>query len=443
MNERVLAYKILYQFQLSLDRIDKIENIVLKNLTLNQNQYRYIRNVVSGVLRHLSLLDWYISKLYQGNFSKLILKAKTILRIGLYEFLFMPQVPDHATVNECVKIAKKKTNLKTSKLINAILRSCLRQKEELNFEKEKSLTDNFETTFSFPSWLVKRWIKIWGKEFVKKLCISFNELPVFNIRVNQSKITPQKFEEILIENEIEFVKSRFFSGCYQVAKIREIMKARLFNDGLCSVQNESAMIPINLFKFKKGDTFLDVCSAPGGKFTQVLEKEETSLLVVAVDENIERLKRVKENLKRLALNGMLVAADANNLPFKIQFSNILIDAPCTGQGVIGKHPDIKWRRLKKDIKAFALIQKSILQSVSKFVKNNGHLVYSTCSIDPEENEEIIESFLSENEAEFEKVESTPSEIELSKIQIKEGFIRTFPNNNKLDGSFACLLKKKS
>lgn len=441
MNERVLAYKILYQFQLSFDRLDNIENKVLSSFTLSSNQNRHLKNVVSGVLRHQLLLDWYISKLYKGDFKKLIEKARCVLQIGFYEFLFMDHIPDHATVNECVKLTKSQINLKTSKLVNAILRNYLRQKDELIISKKEDLHSNLSVLYSFPNWLIKRWISYWGKDITEELCSSLNEFPVFNVRINKQKITSAEFENLLKENDIEFLKSQINNNCFQIKKISEIKKAGFFDSGLCSVQDESAMIPVGLFEFIEDDSYLDVCAAPGSKFTQVLEQNPKLKLAIAVDENFGRLKRVKENIKRLGLNGYVIAADAKNLPFKIKFSKLLIDAPCSGLGVIGKHPDIKWRRTGNDIKEFSMLQKSILENASKFVLKNGSVVYSTCSIDKEENENVINYFLKSNSSEYIKNENPPSKANKLQSFIRDGFIQTFPHKHKMDGSFACLLVK--
>ncbi len=440
MNERALASKILLNFQQSLNRLDKIESKFLKNVPLTQNQKRHLKNLISGVLRHQTLLDWYISKLFKGDFQKLIEKGKCILRIGIYEFQYMDHIPPHATVNECVKLAKNQVNLKTSKLVNAILRNFLRQKDELIAQKEKDLKHNLAVLQSFPNWLIKRWTNYWGESFTKELCSALNELPVFTIRVNPQKIKMEEFENMLIAANIEFIKSAINNGCYYVKKIREIQQAGFFERGLCSVQDESAMIPARLFNFNKEDKFLDVCAAPGGKFTQILQENPRPGFAVAMDENIDRLRRLKENLERLDLQAFIVVADAKKLPFKIKFSKILLDVPCSGQGVIRKHPDIKWRRFEKDIKEFSELQKAILENTSEYLEKNGSIVYSTCSIDKDENENVVNHFLKTNSS-FQKVENQAlAQAAFSKI-INDGFIRTFPNEHNMDGSFACLIKK--
>ena len=172
---------------------------------------------------------------------------------------------------------------------------------------------------------------------------------------------------------------------------------------------------MQLLNLQKEDKFLDVCAAPGGKFTQVLETVPGINLAVAVDSDISRLKKVKQNLKRLELSGFLVAADARFLPFKIKFSRILIDAPCSGQGVIGKHPEIKWRRKEQEVAGFAQLQKEILASVTQLLAESGQIVYSTCSIDKAENENVVDDVLAKSGSSLEKL-SLPNDPFLKEIK---------------------------
>ncbi len=442
MNERTAAYHILRRFEKSRERLDVIEENELSKTTLSTNERRHVKNLISGVLRNLSLLDWYASNLYKGHFPKLLTKIKIILRLGFYEIIFMSHVPDHASVNEYVKLAKSFVNERTGKLINAILRSYLRQKSRLEGEKLSIQSSDISTVYSFPQWLVKRWLDYWGVTFTRELCESLNKLPEFDIRVNQQKISVPDFKNKLKTNDIDFEQSNRFGNYFKIKQVGRIREAGLFEDGLCSIQDESAAIPIKLLKLNKEDSFLDTCAAPGGKFTQALEVNPDLKMAIAVDSDLQRLQRIKENLKRLGLSGFLVAADARHLPFKIKFNKILVDAPCSGQGVIGKHPDIKWRRKENDINDFSRLQKNILENISNHLLKGGRLVYSTCSIDKVENQKVVESI-----AQMEHTNLKLKNIDAEKTDniddlIDGQYITTYPHKNNMDGSFSAILGKR-
>ncbi|MCB9058905.1 MAG: 16S rRNA (cytosine(967)-C(5))-methyltransferase RsmB [Calditrichae bacterium] len=439
-SQRIAAFNILRQFELTKMRLDIIEEKELSKLSLTTHQHRHVKNLTSGVLRNLKLLDFYTQQLYKGNFLKLLDNVKIILRMAFYELKFMPHIPGPATVNEYVNMTRQRVNEHTSKMTNAILRNFLRLKTELLPDAEKNPIKKLGIQYSFPEWLLERWVADWGVPFTEKLCASINHLPEFDVRVNGTKITSEEFEVMLSEDDIAYEKSARFRDIYKIKKVSAILEKGYFEKGLCSIQDESAAIPASLFTFNQNDIFLDLCAAPGGKFTQVLETAVALKMAVAVDISVDRLKRIRQNLQRLQLKGYLVAADARFLPFKIQFTKILIDAPCSGQGVVSKHPDIKWRRTPEEIDEFSLLQKSILENASQFLCKNGQLVYSTCSIDRRENEAVIDDILDQPHNSLRKIMLTGKD-EISDT-LQNGYIRTFPHLHTMDGSFASLLSTK-
>lgn len=435
INEREIACAIVSQFEKTKKRLDEIEAYYLTRSKPSTNQTRHIKNLTSGTLRHRSLLDWYTTQLFKGSFARLQHKVKIILRLSIYEILFMDNIPEHATVNEYVKLTKSLVNQRSANLVNAILRGILRQRDALTFQLADIKNNNLALYYSFPQWMINRWISAWGKEFTIKLCDAFNQIPEFKIRINRTKISAEAFEQLLIENEIIFNVSDKIEGFYKIKHFGALLKAGLLEQGLCSVQDESAAIPVKLLNLVNHQTFLDVCAAPGGKFTQALEETPGLKLAVAVDSDINRLKKVKQNLSRLGLRRFIVAADARNLPFKITFDKILIDAPCSGLGVIRKHPDIKWRRSEKEIQEFSKLQQNILHNVTMFLDKKGQLVYSTCSIEPAENEQVVSS--------LDKKDFEICPLSIDSLDIKNNVVKTYPSIDKMDGSFACKIKNAS
>jgi 16S rRNA (cytosine967-C5)-methyltransferase len=435
---RELAYYILFEFERNHNRIDILERRYLTNVSLSPQDRQFVKQIISGSIRYLLYLDWIIGKLYHGRLSKLLNKTKTILRLALYEIIYLDNIPEYATVNEYVSLSKRKVNPKQGALVNAILRNYLKQSSEFNPDKQiTNKSDLISIKYSFPKWLVSRWTEQWGIEKTERLCIAFNREPDFDININTVKISPDQMKIKLRDKNIEFQKSDLFDEIFKIKNIQKLIHSELLDEGFCSVQDESAHIPVELLAVQAGDTVLDMCAAPGGKYIQILQKQK-SITAVAVDIDKNRLERIKENMQRLCLNnGFIIVADARNLPFKPVFNKILLDAPCSGIGVISKHPDIKWRRSDSEIQSFSNLQIELLQQAGNCLKNDGRLVYSTCTIEIEENEDITNKFLEKNFKHY-KQQDPPKHY---KHLQNYGYIRTFPDVNYMDGSFCAIIKK--
>jgi len=438
-NARALSYRVLLKFEQEHGRLDGLLNEQLKHVRLDNRQQRFLRNLTSGTVRHLIYLDWIIARLYRGRFRKMLLKQKTVLRLALYELIKMQAVPQRATLFEYGELSRKFIGSTGLKVVNGILRSFLRRKDEL--QPQKLISDPVErisVRYSFPLWMVKRWISFWGEEETEALCRQLNEPPQFELRVNTPKISVELFGKLLKEKKIDFQPSSHFPDVLAVSDIQAVRQAGWFEQGYCLVQDESAHIPVEALQPAVGETVLDVCAAPGGKYTQILQKQQGRGLAVGVDIDLQRLKRVKENVRHLGLSGgAFVCADARNLPFKKSFDKILLDAPCSGLGVIRKHPDIKWRRDFREIVEFSALQSAILEKANDVLKPGGYLVYSTCTLDYMENENVVQNFV-ERFAEQIKLTDIPAALP---GQRQKQFLRTFPHRHNTDGSFCALLEK--
>lgn len=435
---RELAYYILFEFERNHNRIDILEDRYLKNVAVSPQDHRLVKQLISGSIRYLLYLDWIIGKLYHGRLSKLLNKTKTLLRLALFEIIYLDNIPEYATVNEYVSLGGKKVNPRQGALVNAILRNYLEQPSE--FIPNKQITDESDLItikYSFPKWLVSRWIEQWGIEKTERLCAAFNCEPDFDISINTVKISPNQMKIKLNGKNIKFQESDLFNDVFKIKDVQKLIHSEWLYEGLCSIQDESAHIPAELLNVQDGDTVLDMCAAPGGKYMQILQKHK-SITAVAMDVDKNRLKRVKENMQRLSLiNGLLVVADGRYLPFKPVFNKILLDAPCSGFGVISKHPDIKWRRSESEIQSFSNLQSKLLQQAGNYLKNDGKLVYSTCTIEIEENENIINKFLEKNLKHFKQKDPPEQYKHLQNC----GHIRTFPDENFMHGSYCAIVKK--
>ncbi len=439
VSAREAAYGIVFKFEQEKARLDSLLADGLNGLENDNRDRRFARNLSSGVIRHLLYLDWISQQLYSGKFKKMLGKTKVLLRLALYEIIFMDAVPARASLNEYVNLAKKKLGFKTSQMVNGILRSYLRQKEKL--QPRELINDPLErisVLYSFPIWMVKRWEKYWGLEETERLCRALNKPPRFDLQINTVLISSADFKNKLRQENIAFTESRYFENMLTVEDFHEVLKNGWLEQGLCSVQDESAAIPVQVLDPQNTDLVLDVCAAPGGKFLQLLQKKPR--MAVAADIDLQRLKRVKENVTRLKLaGGYFVCADGRHLPFKARFTKILLDAPCSGLGVIRKHPDIKWRRQPEESASFSILQQEILSSAVALLSTDGQMTYSTCTIDETENENSVVAFLKGNS---DTVSVIPPEEKFHSFE-RGHFLRTFPQNHDTDGSFCALFQKNN
>ncbi len=440
MNARESAWQIILEFEKSNRHLDGLLDHYLRKAELTGKERKFIYNLVSGCVRHKSLLDWKASTFYHGKYKKAFDKLKVILRLALYEIDFLPHIPPHATVNEYVNLGKRLLPRSNVGLINGILRSYLREGKHLNPEKEfKYVETQIAVRYSFPEWLVKRWLSQWDVKFVEEMCAAFNDRPVFDIRINPLKLGAAEFVKNMNSEKINCTASQTFENMFEVTDIQALMSTKMLQQGFFSVQDESGYLAVRLLDPVKGERVLDVCAAPGSKYTAMLEENVTNEVVVALEIDHSRLEKIRENCIRLQLpTGWIVQADARNIPFKKLFDKIIVDAPCSGIGTIQKHPDIKWRRNMEEIFRFQELQLEILSSAAQMLKPGGEIVYSTCTIDSSENEFVIESFLQKNGDRFEIVE--PPEL-FSPFISEKKYIRTFPHLHGMEGAFAAKLKR--
>ncbi|NOX89499.1 MAG: 16S rRNA (cytosine(967)-C(5))-methyltransferase RsmB [Calditrichaeota bacterium] len=437
---REVAFEVLFKFERTFDRLDELTEAALERNELNAKNRRFFKNLTAGVVRHRLFLDWVGSQLYKGRYNKLLSKFKVLLRMALYELLFLTAIPPHATVDEYAGLSKKRADVRHSKIMNGLLRSFLRKKPTL--DPDKLIQDpvkRLSVKYSFPEWLIKRWIGFWGEKETEDLCAALNQNPDFDIHINTQKISSKKFKNLLRSKLVFFEESEHDPDVIRVKDLQPFIRERWFERGYCVVQDESAALAVDQLEIKEGDRILDVCAAPGGKYLQLLKKRPRNSLIVATDIDKRRLLKVKQNVERLELEGgIFVVADGRHPPFKKAFNQILIDAPCTGLGVIRKHPDIKWRRTFEEIVEFSGIQKELLQSADDILIEGGLLVYSTCTVDYFENENVVENFLTENKDKYKSVK--PRSAHPSMLQ--GNYLRIYPHKHQMDGSFCARLKKK-
>lgn len=370
--------------------------------------------ITLGVLRKQLFLDAVIEKLTNGK--KIDSAVKIILRIALYQLKFLDKIPAHAAINDAVNLAHRAKKTSAKGFVNAVLRRFTRENIQLNFPDE---TTRISVETSHPKWLIEKWIAEFGFEETEKLAIANNETPKLDFRftAKTSEKTKQKIEE-LSKNDL-----------YELAEKGEIY-----------FQDEGSQMVGNTVQLKNNEKFLDICAAPGSKTTLVAsENVKDKNLIIAGDLNFQRVNFLRGNCENQGVDFVNVLQfDAEkNLPFADEsFDVALLDAPCSGTGTIRHNPEIRYFLTEKDFAELSGKQRAILKNASKVIKRGGRLIYSTCSLELEENETVCEEFLAEN-TEFRLIETNLS----GQFVTEKGFARTFPQKDKTDGFFIAVFSK--
>ncbi len=436
---RESSFRILLQFATSKKRLDDLIEHEFAIAGLSDRDKKMIVTLTHGVVKNLTLLDWRLAAVYHGDWQKALHKLKTIMRLAAYEIDFLDFIPPHATINEYVNLTKKYIFKNSGSLVNGVMRNYLRQRKQLDPEKKFKHPDTqIELKYSVPRWLVQRWIDLWGIEHTAKMCAAFNTRPLFDLKINLNMIRLEEFEQILIENDIPFVRSDYFPDLVKLSDIQSVRNLKLFKKGYCLVQDESARLAVEMLDLHEGEKVLDACAAPGGKIRVMQQLMAEKIFTVGMDINTRRIRFLRDNCAGPSGSStcFVVQGDGRHPPFKGAFDKILVDAPCSGFGTLQKNPDIKWRRKLEDLYSFQRLQIDILNGICELLADHGVMVYSTCTVDRSENEEVIAHFLKHKNGRFKTI-GPP--LSLSNFWREGDSIRTFPHIHRMDGSFAVRL----
>lgn len=438
---RGTSVKILNRVERTDSYLDKLLEAELRSGELNDFDKALLMEIVHGVLRWQSKLDWVLNGFFHGNFAKAEVTVRNTLRSALYQILFLDKVPDHAAVNEAVEFIKRIRGEKAGGLVNGVLRNIIRNKDGIHYpDVQNDAALYLSTMYSFPLWMVKRWMNRFGFHETEKLLDAQNQKPGLTLRVNTLKTSVEDFKKMFDLQNISYEASSFLPMFMRTSNLANISSSEIFRRGFFTIQDESAGVAANLLRVQPGDRVIDLCSAPGGKTTFFGEMMHNEGTIIAVDKYQTRLNLVKSACERLGITNVeLVAADA--VEFQTEPADkILIDAPCSGLGVLSKKPDIKIKREMRDINEVVKIQEQLLHNAASLLKPGGAIVYSTCTIEPEENFGVVKKFLSSH-PEFEIDHAAQYGNE--KLVSPDGYIETFPHKNGIDGSFAIRLIKNA
>lgn len=442
INARKYAYNIL---------IDIEENNAYSNIAINRHlkgenveavDRRLITELVYGVLENKIYLDFVISKLSKIRMKKINPKVLNVLRLGLYQLIYLDKVPSFAAVNESVKLVKK-VDFRASGFVNGILRNFIRNKENIKVPKLKeNPVMNLSITYSHPKWMVESWLKEFGQDFTIELLKSNNETPKLSIRMNTLKTTKKELVEKLLMEDVDVFADTYVEEAIHIHNLKNIEDMELYQKGFFQIQDESSMLVAHVLDPKPGEFIIDVCSAPGGKTTHIAQLMKNKGKILARDLYEHKLKLINNNAKRLGIQIIKTEVfDAMKRDEHLygQADRVLVDAPCSGLGIIRRKPELKYNKEPNDIKELSKLQFQILSNASKYVKKDGILVYSTCTIENEENIDVINKFIDNND-DFEILDI--SDCLPPKLKGKEKTLQLYPNLHKIDGFFICKLKRK-
>lgn len=442
---REVALKTLYK----IDEEEKYSNLALDEM-IKQNKNKLdlrdiglISEMVYGTVSWRLTIDEIIKKYSNIKMKKISPWILNVLRMGIYQIIFLDKIPKSAAVNESVNLAKRYGHKGSSNFVNAILRK-VDKKDIEEFNKIENNIERISKTTSTPEWIVEELLKEKNEKEVEEICKSFNIKPKTSIRVNRLKITKSELKEKLEERNINCQDGKL-SDFIMIDGLKDIENLDLFKEGYFTVQDESAGMASIVLNPLENEFVLDACSAPGGKTTHLAEVMNNKGKIIAWDIYDHRLNLIKQNYKRLGID--IIETNLNDATiykeeYFEKFDKILLDVLCLGIGVIRRKPDIKWQRQKENINEITKIQMKILETCSKYLKKGGELVYSTCSIFEEENQYIIDEFLNKNpEYEISKYENIANNVEISRYLVNNKYIKIYPNNTN-DGFFICKIYKK-
>lgn len=441
--EREIAFTILNDIY----NKDGFSNITIERYLKDENDKRkqnFIRELVYGVLENDIYLEHIISQASKIKMKKIHEMILIVLKMGIYQILFMDSVPSSAAVNESVILTKKHGNKGSIGYVNGMLRNISRNEDEFRDLNIKDPAKRISIQYSHPKWLVDKWIGEYGINFTEDLCSANNEKPSLNITVNTLKTDKEILKTKLKKQGFKIRESDYSEDTLIIKNPFRISKIKEFIDGDFTIQDESSALVAQIMDPKAGSLVVDVCSAPGGKAVHISQKMKNKGRVISRDIHEHKLKLINDNSKRLGIDIIETQLfDALKLDTTLLNSAdyVLVDAPCSGLGLIRRKPEIKRNKSQADIDSLTSLQFKILNNASQYLKQGGILVYSTCTLGKSENLGIVNKFLKEN-SDFISVDIGESIKDARNIgSLNKGYIELYPNIHGTDGFFIAKMKK--
>jgi 16S rRNA (cytosine967-C5)-methyltransferase len=440
-----------------LNRAEQAAHHPDRLLTDSFKRYRYftsldrafLTELTYGVIRWREKLDWVIRQFSKISFAKIESETLNILRLGLYQIFYMSRTPSSAAVNESAELAKQIRGKGGAGFVNAVLRSSIRQKDEIQYpDMAEDPALHISVVESHPLWLVQRWLIEMGIEEALKICKLNNQISPLTLRTNTLKIGRKDLTRKLEEEKLRPLPTAFSEEGVLLQDPPPTSELPFIKEGFYIIQDEASQLVVSILAPGPGERILDACAAPGGKTTHMAQRMENRGEIFALDLSKGKLDLIEEMCRRLGIKIVKTtkgdAAKSLPIPQGVKFDRILADVPCSGFGTLRKNPDLKWRREEKDIKRLSELQVSILSNLSAYVKERGILVYSTCTVFHEENEDVVEAFLGGHpEFQLDQIEKADGQPENFRSFLRDGYFKTFPPKNGMDGFFVARLRKES
>jgi 16S rRNA (cytosine967-C5)-methyltransferase len=415
--------------------LDVEDRRAYSNIVLNNDKFRsrlnspaFATELVYGVLENKMLLDYLINILVPRGSEKLKSSVRVILRMGIYQLGYMNSIPEYAAVNESVNLAKRFCKGREG-FVNACLRTYIREKDNLKIpSRDEDEVKYLSIKYSYEPWIIQMWLEQYDADFVEELLRAGNDKASFVIRANQLKISTEDLMKRIEAIGCHVEKGSIYDDALYVKNGSVLLENSMFEHGLFSIQDEASMLVVTVLDPQPEEFIMDVCAAPGGKAMAMAEKMKNKGKVLAGDIYIRKLGLVNKEAQRLGVRIVETRTwDATRVSDELieTADRVLVDAPCSGLGVVRRKPEIKYKKRTSEFEKLPEKQIQILSSSSKYVKPGGVLVYSTCTINQTENQDVVAKFLANN----------PD-------CVKEEAIQLMPNVNNTDGFFICKMKKK-
>ncbi|MBC7843337.1 MAG: 16S rRNA (cytosine(967)-C(5))-methyltransferase RsmB [Gemmatimonadaceae bacterium] len=410
---------------------------------LDPRDRRWVQELVYGLLRSRGWIDSILAPRITGGLARLDADLGDLLRLGAYQLLSMGSVPAYAAIAQTVELAKRRHGIGASKLVNAVLRRIDRERElpavatpagaAAALDRNHDHTERMAVRTSHPRWLLERWIGAWGKDATDRLTAHNNgEAPII---VRPFGITRDELHAILHERGVETIPTPLLADGLQLPPGVALTQLGAFQRGQLYVQDSGSALVVQYGHVPSGDVAADLCAAPGGK---TLALVQAGARVIASDRSSARLQRLHANLERMQVTSVDVREMDATAPTLEQVDAILVDVPCTGTGTFRRHPDARWRLRVSDIALLPVLQRDILAAASSCVKPGGLLIYSTCSLEREENDAVVNEFLADDDAFV--LEPPPAGVVPDAV-LDHGMLRVLPQDHGVDGAFAARLRR--
>jgi len=438
-NSRAIALKGLIQFYKTAGNPSEILHGLISPDVSEQDK-ALIREMILGALKYMKRLEYIAQAYIKAPMSVQKPEIKAALILGFYQLTELSGIPEFAAVDETVAAVKELCSGREAGFVNAVLRAYLMNPGKVRFPDKESDPQNYLSLYySYPGWLVRRWLNRLGIEETEELLRAGNDRPKIFFRILNSKSSLEDTKRNLSRDGIDIEAGEYFSDYIRSEEAGEILRHALFKNGALIVQDESQGIPLKLLDPPPGSTVLDLCAAPGGKTIALADTVGDNGRVVAVDISTRRLKELHENITRTGFKNIEVReTDVLKFDPGEKFEYILLDVPCGGLGTISGNADLRWTKSEKDIMILADMQSKLLEKTAEFVESGGVLVYSTCTTEPEEIEEVVTGFLKKNDTFFLEDGNT---ADLEPFKTARGVYRSWPHRHGTGGGGFARLRK--